>query len=37
MSDDFDLRPAGFQRLVRLLAERGYAAAPCWLDTPARP
>ena len=29
-------RPEGFQRVVRLLAERGHAQVPRWLDTPAR-
>jgi len=29
-------RPEGFQRVARLLAERGHAHAPRWLDVPAR-
>ena len=29
-------RPEGFQRVTRLLAERGHAHAPRWLDVPAR-
>ena len=36
MSDDFKLWPEGFQRVVRLLAERGHAHVPRWLDVPAR-
>ena len=29
-------RPDGFQRVARLLAERGHPHAPLWLDVPAR-
>ena len=36
MIDDFSLRPKGFQRVARLLAERGHAHVPRWLDVPAR-
>ena len=36
MNDDFKLRPEGFQRVARLLAERGHAQAPRWLEVPAR-
>ena len=36
MNDDLKLRPEGFQRVARLLAERGHAHAPRWLDAPAR-
>ena len=36
MIDDFKLRPDGFQRVARLLAARGHAHAPRWLDVPAR-
>ncbi len=36
MSDDCKLRPEGFQRVTALLAARGHAHAPRWLDTPAR-
>ncbi|MBK1614121.1 cys-tRNA(pro)/cys-tRNA(cys) deacylase [Rubrivivax gelatinosus] len=29
-------RPEGFQRVTRVLAERGHPHAPLWLETPAR-
>ncbi len=29
-------RPEGFQRVANLLAQRGHAHAPRWLDVPAR-
>ena len=38
MSDDASLaqRPEGFRRVTQLLAERGHAHAPRWLDVAAR-
>ncbi len=38
MSDDQELtnRPEGFQRVARVLAERGHAHAPLWLTVSAR-
>jgi prolyl-tRNA editing enzyme YbaK/EbsC (Cys-tRNA(Pro) deacylase) len=35
MTTDED-RPEGFRRVARLLAERGHAHAPRWLELPAR-
>jgi len=39
MSDDASLaqRPEGFRRVTQLLAERGHAHTPRWLDVAARP
>ncbi|WP_395704013.1 YbaK/EbsC family protein [Aquabacterium sp.] len=37
MSDDeLNNRPEGFQRVTRVLAERGHAHAPLWLEVSAR-
>ena len=33
---DLDDKPEGFQRVARLLAERGHARPPRWLDVAAR-
>lgn len=33
---DLDDKPEGFQRVARLLAERGHTRAPRWLDVAAR-
>lgn len=35
-ADDLALRPEGFQRVTRLLAERGHPHAPLWLEVSAR-
>ncbi len=34
--DGLQARPEGFQRVARVLAERGHPHAPLWLDTSAR-
>ncbi|WP_428422084.1 YbaK/EbsC family protein [Methylibium sp.] len=35
-TDTLDQRPEGFRRVARLLAERGHAHVPRWLDMAAR-